>query len=196
LEVLLIKSECQNTRVKLKTINMKKTTLLFLAVCLLLFSFSCKKEKEKIDLYSTPTTNKLTCKINGKFWQATEVSAGFSLLPPDKYYFRLWALKENSSEFIEIYFNKPYSVLERKFDQNTLSWYYTSSPRDYGYFHRYNGFGNSEDYITNSTDTGYCTITYMDSVNLRIKGIFAFKARDTYTGKTIIVSDGYFEGVQ
>jgi hypothetical protein len=33
-------------------------------------------------------------------------------------------------------------------------------------------------------------------VNLRIKGVFAFKARDEYTGKTITITDGYFEGVQ
>jgi hypothetical protein len=174
----------------------KSKFLLFALYLLLLFSFSCKKEKESVDLYSVPKTNKVTCKINGKNWQANEISPGFSLAPPDKYYFRLYALKENAREFIEIYFNKPYSQLERKFNQNTLSWYHTSLPKDYALFHRYDGFGNSEDYITNAVDTGYCTITYMDSINKNIKGIFAFKARDEYTGKTITITDGYFEGVQ
>lgn len=170
------------------------------AGCLLLFAFSCKKEIEKPDLYSAPTTNKVTCKIDGQSWQATEISPGFSLSPPDTYYYYLTAKKEKEQgyESIEIYLNKPYSQKERRFNQNTESWYHTAYPKDYGYFHRYNGWGISgiETYITNAVDTGYCTITYMDSVGKRIKGVFAFNARDEYTGKTVKVTDGYFEGVQ
>lgn len=56
--------------------------------------------------------------------------------------------------------------------------------------------GKNETYITNAIDTGYCKITYMDSINLRIKGIFAFRAKDPRTNKTIIVTDGYFERTQ
>lgn len=177
---------------------MKKATYLFVAGCLVLFSFSCKKEREqKVDLYSVPRTNKVTCKINGRNWQANEILPGFSLrVSNNSQYYQLWAHNNNTRETIEIYLNTPYSVLQRHFNQNTLSWYYTADPKDYGYFHRSDGFGNSENYITNGIDTGYCTITYMDSVNKDIKGIFAFKARDEYTGKTVTVTDGYFEGVQ
>lgn len=161
----------------------------------------CKKDTdERVDLYSAPTTNKVTCMINGQRWEATETNPGFSLAPPDKYYYRLYAVKETDQgyESIEIYLNKPYSLKERKFNQTTESWYHTAWPKDYGYFHRYTGWGISgiEDYITNAVDTGYCTITYMDSVRLRIKGVFAFTAKDDYTGRTIRVTDGYFEGVQ
>jgi hypothetical protein len=106
------------------------------------------------------------------------------------------AHNNKSLETIEIYLNTPYSLLKMHFNQNTLRWYYTAEPKYYGFFHHSDGFDNNEDYITNAVDTGYCTITYMDSVNLRIKGVFAFKARDEYTGKTITITDGYFEGVQ
>jgi hypothetical protein len=163
----------------------------------LLISSGCKKEKEKIDLYSMPSINKVTCKINGKNWQATEIITGFSIRTFDNYqYYHLNAYNKNTLESIEIYLNTPYSVLQRHFNQNTLSYYYTAYPKDYGFFDRYLGLGNSETYITNEIDTGYCTITYMDSVNLRIKGIFAFKARDEYTNQTITITDGYFERVQ
>jgi hypothetical protein len=160
-------------------------------------SSGCKKEKENVDLYSVPKTNKVTCKINGKNWQANEILPGFSeRVFNNTYYYHLWAHNNKFLETIEIYLNTPYSLLQRNFNQNTLSWYYTAEPKDYGFFHRSDGFGTSEDYITNAVDTGYCTITYLDSVNLRIKGVFAFKARDEYTGKTITITDGYFEGLQ
>jgi hypothetical protein len=170
---------------------MKKTTLLFFAGCLLLFSFSCKKEREKIDLYSPPTINKLTCKINGKYWLATKIQGGLSISDG---YFRLFATRDR--EAIEIFFIAPYSQLQRKFNQNTLSWYRTLYPKDYGFFEWSDAYGHTENYMTNSIDTGYCTITYMDSISRDVKGIFAFKARDEYTNKTVTVANGYFECVQ
>ncbi|MBL7738783.1 MAG: hypothetical protein JNK14_06150 [Chitinophagaceae bacterium] len=172
----------------------KSYALLLVAICSSLFFPFCKKDK--YDLYSPPEGNKLTCRINGMKWSATEIDAGFSLDPPDTYYFRLWATNNNKNETVEIYFNKPYSQQKRVFNQNTESWYYTLYPKDYGYFHRNGEFGNSETYMTNSIDTGYCNITYMDSVKLWIKGVFAFKARDPVTNKTITITDGYFERVQ
>lgn len=179
--------------------NLKFFTPALLASLLLVLP-QCKKDAvERGDLYSPPTTNKVTCRINGQKWEANKIRTGFSIRTFDnREYYRLYAIKETEQgyESIEIYLNKPYSLKERKFNQATESWYHTAYPKDYGYFHRYTGWGNSETYITNAVDTGYCTITYMDSVGLRIKGVFAFTAKDDYTGKIIRITDGYFEGVQ
>lgn len=139
--------------------------------------------------------NQLICKIDGKEWKSNEVLySGFYDYNPSLNRRYLYLHFVNGRQNIDIFINPPYNQNTYNLDKNTIDYPTTSFPENYLSFEQYYAYLTPEEiYITSSSNTGRIDFTFLDSTKQSIKGKFSFIGKDKHTGKTVSVSDGYFD---
>lgn len=164
-----------------------------ITVTTLLLSVSCKKtDFPPPDPFAT-LDNQLVCKINGVEWKSNRRGGGFFYSPTTgRENIRLGYA--NGWEEITIYINTPYDKSFYLFNKTTQTYPNAVYPEDYlAFFKGYPDLTPSEEYVTNTVDTGRVDIVLMDAVNNKIKGKFFFTGKDNRTGLKKTVTEGYFE---
>jgi hypothetical protein len=172
-----------------------RTKIIFcIPFCGLLLSASCKKPKTPPpgDPFAN-LSNQLVCKINGSEWRSNEKRGGFFYSPTaGREYIRL--VFTNSRDELTVYINAPYDKPFYLFNKQTQTYPNLNYPEDYlAFFRGYPDLTPSEEYVTNTTDTGKVDIVLMDSVRNRIRGKFFFTGKDSRTGNKKTITEGYFD---
>jgi hypothetical protein len=167
--------------------------ILFIPFYGLLVLSSCKKTKTLPpgDPFAS-LNNQLVCKINGSEWRSNERRGGFFYTPTTgRRDIRI--VYTNGWDEITIYINSPYNKPFYIFNKATQTYPNANYPEDYlAFFKGYPDLTPSEEYVTNTVDTGRVDIVLLDSFSNYIKGKFFFTGKDSRTGKKITVTDGYF----
>jgi hypothetical protein len=160
---------------------------LILITTLALFTFSCCKPNKPNP--TNPSGNFLTCKVNGTDWRA-DVSDGIGDYPlTAKLLFNDTVLSIDvvniNEEFIGIAVGdgpKKISEIQYHLSSNTPS----SSNAIYD-----NNLATNQ-FETDSANTGIATITNLDKTNNLVEGTFSFKAYNKVLLSTVVVTDGKF----
>lgn len=180
----------------LNSFNMKQCSFFPTMLAAAFLLSACKKELDP----ATVNVNELTfgCKVNGKSFIADYWDYGYNIPPIHidfcwdpvnrKSYLIVRGEKENESVFL--YLNSPIMKGKKYLNTQTISWPCNVHPQDYGsYTTRYPG----REYITNTIDTGYVDIIFVDTTKNKIEANFEFKGFDQGSGQTVQVTNGYFK---
>jgi hypothetical protein len=172
-----------------------------LSVAAVLLLTTCKRDG--LPPETQEGANTFGCKINGKNWVPTGtpgkpsgrnypgVNGGFvtSVLPDFpkwNVYLRLY----RDSESLFIYLNKVTKPGEYLLKYTTETKPNALFPPNYGSFIN----GDKEEYVTNSTYTGWVNITKADTLTRTVSGTFEFTAANrTNPSQTIHVTSGRFD---
>lgn len=169
----------------LKNFKMKN---LILITTLALFSFSsCKPNKPKP---TNPNGNFLSCKVNGVDWSA-DVSSGLGDYPLtakllfNSTYLSIGAINSNN-ETIDLGLYEMSNVKKQSYNLTV------NAPNSYTSHAQFDNNLATNQYQTDSINTGIATITNLDKTNNLVEGTFSFKAYNKVLVSIVEVTDGKF----
>ncbi|PWJ57873.1 hypothetical protein CLV98_10553 [Dyadobacter jejuensis] len=176
--------------------NQKNTSLYVITIVLWLTTISCDKGP-----HLTPITqegkNTFSCKVNGKVWVPTGKIEFFATLKPINGGFFINSITEKKAIWIRTYtsneermdiYLKDINLQKHLLFKNTTPVEVSLNPENYCLYQ------NSEmiKYITSSLNTGYVSLTQVDTLSGIIAGTFEFTAADT-KGNLVRITDGRFD---
>jgi len=171
---------------------------LFIPLCFLLLSNSCKKTGINSLPPATQTgANTFGCLVNGKAWIPTgggvgsginPTSGGFYVTPDGKINIYIKAYSYN--DYIDIYLKQITHPGTYYLNKNTGVSPNFVYPESYGaYF-----INSASDYfVTDTAHTGIVRITYADTINTIASGTFEMKLYRKNTNEVINITDGRFD---
>jgi hypothetical protein len=158
-----------------------------LTILFALFSFSCCKPNKPNP--TNPSGNFLTCKVNGTDWKADN-SSGLGDYPlTAKLLFSDTVMAINALNINE---EAIYIGLVNKSQKVKVQNYQLSKVLPYSSNANFDNNLATNQFETDSVNTGIATITNLDKTNNLIEGTFSFKAYNKVLLSTVVVTDGKF----
>lgn len=160
---------------------------LILITTLALFSFSCCKPNKPKP--TNPNGNFLTCKVNGVDWEA-DVSGGLGDYPLtakllfDDTVMAINAINTNDEAIYVGLVNQNQKIKVQNYHLSKVLPYSSNANFD-------NNLATNQ-YQTDSINTGIAIITNLDKINNLVEGTFSFKAYNKVLISTVEVTDGKF----
>ena len=161
---------------------------------------SCRKDSLLPEANIGSSSNVFACKVNGKEWVASAYNGNHNTLVGGGT--TLADSSHPSRRYIAILGFRPYESIGLYLaDFRGKGLYTFNTTLNCGYPACYDLPANVVDATINSTETDYrtstqytgiCTVTDYDSISFKMRGTFAFKAKDTKTDQVIEVTDGRF----
>jgi len=170
---------------------------LFIPLCFLLLSNSCKKTGINSLPPATQTgANTFGCLVDGKVWIPTGGGVGSGVNPTRGGFFRdangklnIYIAANSYNDNIDIYLKYITTVGTYYLNYNTGVKPNIIFPESYGAY-----FVNGQDYyVTTTTHTGKVNITYADSIQGIVSGTFEMYLFQQSTGKIKHMTDGRFD---
>lgn len=163
-------------------------------IALSFLAMACNKGKLQSPDVST-MHNQLVCKIDGVEWKSAQVLySGFYDYSPTFKRRYLYLHFVNGRQELNIFINPPYNKSSYIIGKNTLTYPATGYPENYLSVEKYHDDLTTESIcITDNSSKGRIDFTTLDSTKHIARGKFSFTGKDERTGKTVLVTDGYFD---